>query len=90
MFVISIEGRERDSIYYAINEQKEEVIYFFEEEDDAVRFAMMLEDDGAPKMVVTEVNRDLAIESCEINDCKYAIITRNDFVVPQEGNRDFI
>ena len=90
MFVISVSGRESDSIYYAIDENKEEVIYFFEEVDDAVRFAMMLEDDGYPQMVVTEVDREVAIQSCEVNDCKYAIITKNDFVVPQEGNRDFI
>ena len=35
MFVISVSGRESESIYYAIDENKEEVIYFFEEVDDA-------------------------------------------------------
>ena len=50
----------------------------------------MLEEDGSPEMHVIEVDRDVAISSCEVNDCKYAIITKNDFVVPQEGNNDFI
>lgn len=90
MFVITILGREAETIYYAINEKKEEVIYFFEEEDDAIRFSIMLEEDGSPEMHVIEVDRDVAINSCEVNDCKYAIITKNDFVVPQEGNNDFI
>ena len=52
--------------------------------------AMMLEEDGYPQMHVIEVDREVAIQSCEVNDCKYAIITKNDFVIPQEGNNDFI
>ena len=48
MFVITILGREAETIYYAINEKKEEVIYFFEEEDDAIRFSLMREEDGSP------------------------------------------
>jgi hypothetical protein len=50
---------------------------------------MMLEDDGYPDMTVVEVDEDLMIKTCHIHGHEYAIITKNDIVIPPEEH-DYI
>ena len=90
MFIITIHGKESEGAYSALDDNGEQILYMFEEQDDAIRFAMMMEDSGSPTMHVIEVPDEVIIKSCEINDCKYAIITKNDFVVPRSSKNDFI
>jgi hypothetical protein len=89
MFILTIRGEESKGAYSVANDENEQILYMFEEEDDAVRYAMMLEDNGAPEMHVIEVEDDIMIKTCEIHDYKYAIITPNDIVIPPKEN-DFI
>ena len=90
MFILTLRGREREGAYYALDEEQNEILYIFEEEDDATRFAMMLEEDGSPEIHIIEVDRQAIVESCELSGCGYAIITKNDFVIPPKGKNDFI
>ena len=46
MFILTIDGKEKEGAYAVTREDGEEVLYIFEEEDDAVRFAYQLEDVG--------------------------------------------
>lgn len=62
----------------------------FEEEDDAIRYAMMLEDSGSPKMHVLEVEDEVMIKTCEVHDYNYAVITPDDIVVPPTIKHDYI
>ena len=62
----------------------------FEESDDAIRFAMMLEDDGYPEMNVLEVEDDVMVRTCEVHDYQYVIISPNDIVIPPKDHHDFI
>ena len=55
MFILTIEGREKEGAYSVTDDDGEQIIYLFEEEDDAVRYAMMLEDNGYPEMHVIEI-----------------------------------
>jgi len=89
MFIITIEGKEKEGAYSATNEDGEKILYLFEDEDDAMRFAMMLEEDGYPEMHVIEVDDEMMIKICELHDHSYAVITSNDIVVPPKHN-DFI
>ena len=67
------------------------ILYIFEESDDAVRFAMLLEEDGYPKMDVVEVEEKVVVKACEIRDYEYRIFTPNDIVIPpQQEDTDFI
>ena len=75
MFVITILVEKVKAFIMLLMKQGRGYI-FFEEVDDAIRFPYDVEDDGYPQMVVTEVDREVAIQSCEVNDCKYAIITK--------------
>ena len=89
MFILTIEGKEKDGAYAVADKKGGQILYIFEEEDDADRYAMMLEDDGYPDMNVVEVDEELMIKTCHIHGHEYAIITKNDIVIPPEQH-DFI
>jgi hypothetical protein len=89
MYIITIYGKEEEGAYAVANSDGDQVLYIFEEEDDAARFAMMLEDNDYPEMNVLEIEKDAIISACEMHDYQYAIITKNDIVIPPEQN-DFI
>ena len=90
MFILTIHGRETEGAYSVKNEEGEKILYLFEEEDDAIRFAMMLEEDGSPEMHVIEIEDEVMIKTCELSGYTYAIITKNDFVIPPSTEHDFI
>ena len=90
MFILTINGRETEGAYSVADEDGEDILYLFEGEDDAMRYAMMLEDGGSPEMHVIEVEDKIMVKTCEMHDYKYAIISKNDLVVPPVEKHDFI
>ena len=89
MFILTIEGKEREGAYAVADKGGGQILYLLEEEDDADRYAMMLEDEGYPDMNVIEVDEELMMKTCHIHGYEYAIITKNDIVIPPEKH-DFI
>jgi hypothetical protein len=89
MFILTIAGRETEGAYAVLDEDGDHILYIFEEEDDAIRFAMMLEEQNFPEMNVIEVDSDLMLKTCEIQNYQYTIITKDDIVIPPEDH-DFI
>ena len=87
--ILTIEGKEREGAYAVADKGGGQILYLFEEEDDADRYAMMLEDEGYPDMNVVEVDEELMIKTCHIHGHEYAVITKNDIVIPPEKH-DFI
>ena len=90
MYILTIYGKETEGAYSVVDAEGEEILYMFEDDDDAMRYAMMLEDEGSPEMHVIEIDDDIMIKTCELHDYKYAIITKNDLVIPPETTHDFI
>ena len=90
MFILTINGKETEGAYSVQDEDGDQILYLFEEEDDAVRYAMMLEDDGYPEMHVIEIEDDVMLKTCEIHGYDYTIITPNDIVIPPNTDYDFI
>ena len=90
MFILTIDGKEDRGAYSVENESGDKILYLFEEEDDAMRYAMMMEDDGSPEMHVIEVEDEVMIKTCEFHDYAYTIITPNDIVIPPTTKHDFI
>jgi len=88
MFILTVEGKEKEGAYAVSRDDGEEVLYLFEEEDDAVRFAYQLEDVGYPEMHVIEVEDAIIFKTCEMHDYKYAVITPNDIVIPPAPKDD--
>ena len=90
MFILTVHGKETEGAYSVQDDEGEHILYLFEQEDDAIRYAMMLEDSGSPKMHVIEVEDEVMIKTCENHDYNYAVITSNDIVVPPSINHDYI
>jgi hypothetical protein len=91
MFILTINGREKEGAYSVMNDEGEHILYLFQEEDDATRYAMMLEDDGYPEMHVIEIEDEVMIKTCELHDYQYTLITPDDIVIPPSNvTHDFI
>ena len=90
MFILTVHGKETEGAYSVQDDEGESILYLFEQEDDAVRYAMMLEDSGSPKMHVIEVEDEVMIKTCEVHDYNYAVITPNDIVVPPTTTHVYI
>ena len=90
MYILTVHGKETEGAYSVQDDEGEHILYLFEQEDDAVRYAMMLEDSGSPKMHVIEVEDEVMIKTCENHDYNYAVISSNDIVVPPSTKHDYI
>jgi hypothetical protein len=90
MFILTINGKETEGAYSVQDEDGEQILYLFEEEDDAVRYAMMLEEDGYPEMHVIEIEDKVMIKTCELHGYQYTVITPDDIVIPPDTDHDFI
>tara|TARA_A100001201_G_C4094131_1_gene203108 strand:- start:2083 stop:2349 length:267 start_codon:yes stop_codon:yes gene_type:complete len=88
MFVLALEGREKEGLYSADNEDGDRVLYIFREEDDADRFVGLLEADDFPTLSVIEVDEEATLAICEANNYTYAIIEENDLIIPPRVTDD--
>ena len=89
MFILTIEGQEEEGAYAVADDDGERALYLFEEEDDAIRYGGLLEAEDYPPMSVVDVEEKLAIQTCEVYNYRYVVITKDDFVIPPREN-DFI
>jgi hypothetical protein len=90
MFIITINGKEKEGAYSVTDDEGDQILYLFQEEDDAVRYAMMLEEDGYPEMHVIEIEDDVMLKTCELHGYQYTLITPDDIVIPPDTDYDFI
>jgi hypothetical protein len=90
MYIITVDGKEKEGAYSVIDEEGDQVLYIFEQEDDALRYSMQLEELEYPKMRILEINDELMVKTCELHDHKYSIITTNDVVIPPNNPHDFV
>ena len=88
MFIITVEGREKEGAYSVVDDEGEQVLYIFEEQDDAIRYSMQLEELEYPTMHVIEIESDQMIHTCETHGHRYAIISKNDIVIPPDKSDD--
>ena len=92
MFILTIDGKEKDGSYSVQNEDGDNVLYMFQEKDDASRYAMLLEEESYTDMHVLEVDPDMMMSVCETHGYEYTVITSNDIVIPPNKSEpnDFI
>ena len=62
MYIITIHGQEKEGAYSVTDDDGDQILYLFEEEDDAMRYAMMMEDQGSPELHVIEVEDEVMIK----------------------------
>jgi|TARA_Y100000114_G_scaffold139969_1_gene144449 hypothetical protein len=82
MYLLTLKNKRDEGVYAVDDRRGNLVLFLFEDEDDATRYAMMLEEDEQKEMVVVEIDDDLALKTCKMNNYKYAVITPNDIVIP--------
>ena len=90
MYIITVHGNENEGAFSVPDDDGEHILYLFEDEDDALRYAMMLEDEGNPEMHVIEVEDEIMIKTCQTHDYRYAVITQDDIVIPPTIKHDYI
>ena len=87
MYILTLEGREDQGAYSVTNDEGRQVLYLFEQEDDRDRFAMMLEErNNTPDLNVLEVDDNLIVKTCQLHGYEYAVITKNDLVIPPDDD----
>ena len=86
MYLLSIKGKEHEGAYAVNDEDGERALYLFEEEDDAIRYGGLLEAEDYPPMSVISIEEELAIQTCEVYNYRYVVITKDDFVIPPREN----
>ena len=87
MYLLTLKDKRDDGAYAVLNRYGEKVLFMFEEEDDAERYAMMLEEDENKEMIVIEIDDDLALKTCRMNNYKYTVITPNDIIIPPKTKK---
>jgi len=90
MFILTIDGKETEGAYSVTDDDGQKILFMFQHEDDAIRYAMMLEENGFPEMHILEIEDSVMIKTCESHGYQYALITPNDIVIPPDVEYDFI
>ncbi len=84
MYILATSTEDEEGAFSVNDENGNKVLYIFQEEDDATRYGMMLEDEDYPDMSVLEIDDDVIMQVCEMNDYRYTIITPNDIMIPPQ------
>ena len=87
MWLLTLKDGKDEGAYAVQDKHGHKVLFLFEQEDDATRYAMMLEDQEGKKMIVMEVDDELALKTCRLHSYKYAVITPDDIVIPPKHKK---
>tara|TARA_R100000742_G_C4273708_1_gene93368 strand:+ start:1268 stop:1540 length:273 start_codon:yes stop_codon:yes gene_type:complete len=82
MFILTTTKEDEEGAFSVSDRTGHRVLYIFEQEDDALRYSMMLDDEGYPETDVLEVEESLLMQVCDMRNYKYSVITSNDIMVP--------
>ena len=87
MWLLTLKDGKDEGAYAVQDKHGHKVLFLFEQEDDATRYAMMLEDQEEKKMILMEVDGELALKTCRLHSYKYAVITPDDIVIPPKHKK---
>jgi hypothetical protein len=82
MYMLLRKTKGKEGAYAVFNKHREKVLFLFEDADDAERYAMMLHDQDAEHIETVQIDPELAIKTCVVNNIGYTIISSDDFVIP--------
>lgn len=82
MYILTLADKV-EGVFSVLDEEGDQIIPIFENSDDAERYnGMMVINPTNPKLQVVEIDEDLIVNACEERYHKYAIITKDDFLIP--------
>ena len=70
MYLLTLKNKREEGVYAVDDQYGNLVLFLFEEEDED------------KKMIVIEIDDDLALKTCKAHNYKYAVITSDDIIVP--------
>ena len=84
MFILTLKDQP-EGVFSVLADCGDHIIPIFECADDAERYQLQLED-NAPRyaLQIVEVPENVIVTACVQREQKYAIITKDDFVIPPE------
>lgn len=80
-YILCPENNVDDGEVYTIDIHNLSVLVIFDDKDDATRYSDYLKMDDK-QLSVIEIDRDLAVEMCEMNGYNYTIVETNDLLLP--------
>ena len=83
MYILTLQNKP-DGVFSVLSDDGERIIPIFESEDDAERYNIMMEveEEDSPPLQIIEIDREIIVTACEERFHKYAIITKDDFLIP--------
>jgi len=82
MFILTLSNKV-EGVFSVLDDLEDQVIPIFEDADDAVRYnGLMNLEENNPSLQVVEIDDEVIIKACEDRFQKYAIITKDDFLIP--------
>jgi len=90
MYILTIADREQDGVYSVVDDDGNDILYLFQEKDDAIRYTLLLEEDGYPEMHIIEIEDRVMMKTCEMYGYQYVLITPDDIVIPPNIDYDLI
>ena len=71
-----------EGLVYTIDTEDTSVLVLFEQRDDALRYSERLFMSGEESYEVVELDKDIAVELCEMQGYNYTIVTPDNLVLP--------
>jgi hypothetical protein len=85
MYILTLADKV-EGVFSVVSEDGDKIIPIFESVDDAERYnGMMVLDSTDMKLQVIEIEEEIIVNACEERYHKYAIITKDDFLIPPKN-----
>lgn len=85
MYILTLADKV-EGVFSVVSEDGDKIIPIFESVDDAERYnGMMVIDSTDLKLQVIEIEEEIIVNACEERYHKYAIITKDDFLIPPKN-----
>lgn len=85
MYILTLADKV-EGVFSVVSEDGDKIIPIFESVDDAERYnGMMVLDSTDIKLQVIEIEEEIIVTACEERYHKYAIITKDDFLIPPKN-----
>ena len=82
MYILTLADK-MEGVFSVVSDDGDKIIPIFESVDDAERYnGMMVLYSTEVKLQVIEIEEEIIVNACEERYQKYAIITKDDFLIP--------
>jgi len=82
MYILTLADK-MEGVFSVVSDDGDKIVPIFESVDDAERYnGMMVLYSTEVKLQVIEIEEEIIVNACEERYQKYAIITKDDFLIP--------